>query len=234
MKKEFTSGVLFLIFVFLISSVFALSLILSSSLASAQLRDFNPEDPLGTNKYAEQIPSSQDEAQNVALSYLEREWTKILTENPAVLAMDDFLNKINFVFVILFNKNYELVSVSLWLVIILWALLANLIRVGLKGQFDLPSVSGIFIGIIISILLAQVYLFSFLADLIIAIVSSHSLWWVRVIFWVVVFVGFIFFIYLSKIIETYFSQNRENLAKEKEKHNRNLLNRLVKGASRKT
>lgn len=155
-------------------------------------------------------------------NYLIREWKNIIFQNPAVVKIDSFLQKISFIFVFFFGEPYSL-SITLWLVIILWFyFFFNFIKV-LKNHTPFPKYICIIVSFALVVILAQMQSLHGIAERIIWFVVSReaSIWrWISVLGIILILIGISFLLNkLGAIIE----DSKEKKAKQKEKFNRKIL-----------
>jgi len=178
-------GVLFLVAILLVSFVAALD------------TEGLQEEMEGLRDAAD--PDNVKDKANEKWDYLQKEWTSILMKNKVVASIDSFLKQINIVFVVLFGEDYNLISLTLWLVIASWLVLTFAVANVLIGQFNLGSALSLFIGVIVSIILAQVRILNFIITFVLNLAFAPELWYVRLIIWAGILIGFFLILYLSSL-----------------------------------
>jgi len=147
--------------------------------------------------------------------YLGKEWKNILMGNPFIKGVDSFFQNINFIFVILFGMEYSL-SIALLLTIALWMYIFFLFnRISINMIFSKGVALLISFGL--TILIAQIGLFSKMVNFIIGIFFGEQPWWVKVIIGLAIFVILaVFFIVMIKFGKQ-IAANRKKLKEEKDR-----------------
>jgi len=183
-----------------------------------------------------QVDDTQQQIENVTSQfenkwdYLQKEWKSMLLKNKFVFAVDSFFTKINIAFLVLFAEDYSLVSLTLWLVIILWILFAVIIMNALKAQLGLDSGISFLIGAAVSVILSQIKIFHILVTFILKIAFAPDLWYVRLIIWIFIFIGFFAVYYVSKILDKYLEKARKLSAEKETAHRQKKLEKFTEGA----
>jgi uncharacterized membrane protein YuzA (DUF378 family) len=144
-----------------------------------------------------------------------KQWKDSLMANPFVMALDSFFQKINFVFLALFGIQYSL-SLALFLTLFLWFyfffLFNNILKMSLfsKGVCLLVSLG-------LTIVSAQVGLFSKMVNFIIQLFFGEKTWWMKVIIGVLILLGLVL---VFAFIKRFGKQYKENKKKWKDEENR--------------
>jgi len=209
-------GVLFLVAILLVSFVAALD------------TEGLQEEMEGLRDAAD--PDNVKDKANEKWDYLQKEWTSILMKNKVVASIDSFLKQINIVFVVLFGEDYNLISLTLWLVIASWLVLTFAVANVLIGQFNLGSALSLFIGVIVSIILAQVRILNFIITFVLNLAFAPELWYVRLIIWAGILIGFFLILYLSQALSVYLKKARKKNEEDKTRHTRKKFEKFSKGA----
>ncbi|MEK6890842.1 MAG: hypothetical protein AABX03_01765 [Nanoarchaeota archaeon] len=211
----------------LLFGLFAIFLILSN-LAVAQSdilwgvdSNLNPQD-ISTDSIKEKGQEKWD--------YLQKEWKNILLKNNIIAKLDSFFTKINILFVILLGEDYSLTSFKLFLIVILWIIIAIGIGNLLKARFGLSIIVSYLIGIGLSVILAQLRIYSLVITATLKIAFAPELWWVRLIIWGVIFFVLILISYVFKILSGYLKKDREKQIKSETNHLRNVLDSFMRGS----
>lgn len=150
--------------------------------------------------------------------YLQQEWQSIFLKNKFVSWLDTQLNKIDFVFVYLFAEDYTFASLHLWLVIILWILIAVFIANIFSSLLKLNYGLALIFGAAGSVIFAQVRVFNFLAGVILKTAFDPESWWIKIIVWVMIGLGFFIFYVIGVSISKIIKAAKEQRAKQEIKY----------------
>ncbi|MBS3099822.1 hypothetical protein J4463_01225 [Candidatus Pacearchaeota archaeon] len=219
---------------FILSVVlFALFFSFSASVQALEDIKINPDDPLGIGINSDNlnsgdlVGSASDKWQ-----YLQQEWTKILMQNPAVVGIDTFFKQFNIVFVILFAEQYAMLSPVLWLVVVLWILIAAGTSDLIRGQFGMDFVISFLLGVITTVIFAQMKIFRFFAELMLKVAFTPELWYVRLIVWLIIF-AVVFAIFQGfKILSKHLKESRLAKAEKETAHRQKELKTYTDAAKK--
>jgi len=172
------------------------------------------------------IEGAVDEIKETKWDYLGEELKGRFLENKFISGIDGFLQKINFVFVVLFGENYSL-SLTLFFIIILWFCFFFKLSEILSdySAFSLPIATAIGFGL--AIIMAQLKIFRVMVEFFGWFVFSQEAVWWRIIAFVGVVLVLVFLYKLSSQIGKSFKENkeksREEMEKAEEKINRGII-----------
>ncbi|MFA5071405.1 MAG: hypothetical protein WC511_03510 [Candidatus Pacearchaeota archaeon] len=156
-------------------------------------------------------------------------WKQSFLQNEFVAGMNSFFTSINILFLILFGTNYSM-SLFMFFVIAFWVFFLLQIAGGLRMTSIFSKSISWIIAIGLTIVLAQVKLYSALSNLLFNnsfILNAEP--WVGALVYVGIIILLVFLGSVSKIVEKKLEKNRELLAEEREKLNRNILDTYVGG-----
>ena len=198
MEKRATS--LFLLS-FLILNIFAISLINADTPSLPDLPGTG-EINLDTG-----LPSELDKLRDIGETltdkekrqeYLAQEWKKM----PVIASIDAGFTKASFVFLILFGQHYSF-SIKLLVVALLWGYFLFLLYQLIKIPSSFSSSTNFFISLLLTIILAQLQIFSSIGGGITWLVFTDKPWWQNLIILAIivgVFIGVYYLVkYVSKI-----------------------------------
>lgn len=144
--------------------------------------------------------------------FLTGQWKEFLLKNKIVSGFNDFFEKIDIVFLILFGRHWE-ISLQMFFTFLIW-----LFTVLFLSKFMLFFESGImrlFGGLLATIVLAQLKVFKFLGDFIFnAIYFKDGILWTGIA-WTVTIVLFGLYLKLGKFISRMIEKKKEKDKKEK-------------------
>lgn len=215
MKKEILS--LSFIFVLLLT-LFALTNNIQSTRAEDAL---SPSAQLGISSDLENqlSPDKIDETTSKATQrweYLKKEWKTVLLKNKIVSAIDSALTKINIVFKVLFNKDYELLSASFWIIILLWLFFFYIFGTIIKDFSTFSSGISFIISALLTIVCAQVNLLSMQANFLIWLASAafgnSQPWWASMLVWTGIFIVLVI---VMTVVNKFGGQMKANREKTK-------------------
>jgi hypothetical protein len=196
MKK---AGVLIIISLLLIS-------FLSITLTYAQE---SPPLPYGINP--DEIENTKTNVES-KWDYLSKEWKTVLLKNKYISAVDSFLQKISYIFVILFGQPYSL-SLTLLLVIIFWLCFFFVFSVIFKNYSSFSPPIAYIISLILVVIAAQLKLWEKQATFFLWLIFGDKPWWFSVI--IIILLAAIFFL-LFTYIKKFGKQISANRKKMKE------------------
>ncbi|MEK6873813.1 MAG: hypothetical protein AABW91_03130 [Nanoarchaeota archaeon] len=196
---------LFLVLI-LLFSVFFLSISFVSSFSTDPGKII--EGVTGVDDPGKLNPGNIQSSAEVKWQYLKEEWKKILLGNKAVAFFDNLFKKINPVFLFLFNHKYDLFSFEMWAIIFIWifsaAFFVNIFRL-----LSLKIPLSIVLAVSVSIILAQLDMFSIFYDRIAGIVNSQQSWVTRLIAWIfIILVLFIAYFFMYSLLKMYEGFNK--------------------------
>jgi len=197
-----------------IGVIFIISLVLFSFLASIIVlaQDEVPGLPTQLQDPEETI----QQAKNKTLSsyeYLSKEWQTILLKNKVISVLDSFFRKINIVFRILFGQDYDL-SIKLLLVILLWIWIASRIGEAIAKTSNLGEVVPWVIGILSSVVLAQIQVLRYIIEGAIRLLFLPENWFVRLIIFIILALVVGFMHKLSSIAIGWLKQRQKVIAEQ--------------------
>lgn len=158
--------------------------------------------------------------------YLGGEWRKALLKNKIIGRFDAAFTRINFVFVILFARDYSL-SLTLIFVFLLWLFTAlsiegYLIIIENKSYRALAAFA-------ITIALAHMQVFNYIAKGAFKIIFYRSEWWWSLLSAVIVFVAAFLYLYINKIFAAKIKKGHEEARKKHFEHKTKELESFQKG-----
>lgn len=156
-----------------------LSLAKSQNPIAGMPAGLGPDSALGNALNPDNTDNLQASAEG-NLSYLQKEWKKILLKNKVVQTLDIFCKKIDIVFVVLFSQHYEL-SIKLLLIIVFWIWLASRVGVLLTKAAGFRDVLSWVFGILASIIAAQLQIIRIIVEAVIWLVAEQKEWWIKII-----------------------------------------------------
>jgi len=121
--------------------------------------------------------------------YLSEQWKELLLKNRAVSGVDRTFRAINPVFVILFGQDYDL-SLSLFFVVLIWIFFTLYFHYIFLGFSPFSQGVSLVIGVILSIVLAQLGFFALIAEWVFKLIFFKTGFWS----WIAVFIFFIFYV----------------------------------------
>jgi hypothetical protein len=148
-------------------------------------------------------------------AYIGKEWKASLMKNPIINGIDSFFQSINFIFLALFGIPYSL-YLALFLTIFLWFYFFFSFRNILKMSLLSKGVC-LLISFGLTIILAQVGLFSTIVNFIIQLFFGEQTWWMKVIIGMLILLGLVL---VFAFIKRFGKQFAEKKKKMKEEENR--------------
>ncbi|MEK6945662.1 MAG: hypothetical protein AABW63_02625 [Nanoarchaeota archaeon] len=215
MKK---SG-LVLIFVLLLG-FFCITFVLAANPTDA-LENANNQIQAGVDK-ADDLGNKA----NSGVSYVFEEWKKIILENPFVRGINSLLTGISFIFVILLGQPYSL-SLVFAFSIVFWFFFFSSLKKLFKTFSPFSPVVSLAVSICLTIALAQLGLYSLLANLCIKLAFMFGNTLVAIIIFVGIIIGLFFVSRILKFVYFGGQKNKEKIEKEKEKANRRALDHFI-------
>ena len=172
------------------------------------------------------IEESVEKIKETKWDYLGEKWKNLLLKNSFVSFVDNFFQKINFVFVVLFSENYSL-SLTLFFIIILWFYFFFKLSEILTDYSAFSQGIATAIGFGIVIIFAQLKVLRSVVEFFGWLVFSQKVWWVQLIIFVII-VFILFFLYklssqIGKSFKEYGEKSKEEMEKEEEKINRGII-----------
>jgi len=159
-------------------------------------------------------PSSIQETKSNAEArwdYLKQEWKAVLLKNKLISIIDSFFKKISPVFTVLFNYPYDLLSPTLWIIIILWIFFFLSIAILLRDYSSFSATISYPIGIVFAIVLAHLKVLETLANSLIWITAGDKPWWLRLTLWILIFAAIIAIYYVERMYGKIISENRKKM-----------------------
>lgn len=147
--------------------------------------------------------------------YLGGEWRDLILKNEAVSRVDSAFKCINFLFVILFARNYAF-SMTLLFVILLWLFTA----LSLEGYFvflENKTYRGL-AAFPITIVLAHMQLFNYVAKSAFRIIFYRIDWWWGLLSTVIIFAAVFVYFYINKIFAKRIKKGKEEGKKRALEH----------------
>jgi len=157
-------------------------------------------------------PEKLDPA-TIERDYLQKEWSKIITNSTVFGPTHKFFTNNPLVFKILFKEAYSF-SLTFFLIVIFWVTIALVVEKTVRAMSWIKGwwFSGI-TGILAAVILAQSGLYTATANLVLNLIFSRENYWIRAILWAVFFVVIIVINYLGNAASAELKTLRE--AKEK-------------------
>jgi hypothetical protein len=147
--------------------------------------------------------------------YLGKEWKNILMANSVIQSLDSLFQKINFVFLVLFGTPYSL-SLALFLIVFLWLYFffsfQNILKMTLFSK-----IVCLLISLGLTIILAQVGLFSKIVNFIIQLLFGEQTWWMKLIIGVGILIALVL---VFAFVMKFGKQSAINKKKRKDEENR--------------
>jgi len=194
-----------------------LFLILALSFVSfvyAAIDPANSDDPLGIGISPDKIPQTPEDAANISLTYLQKEWTKIVAKNKYIGPMHNFFLNHQTAFIILFNEKYEF-SLTFICIFVLWVFFAVLFG-RLINAFGLLKMGlGWVVGVLCSVILAQIGLTKIITTSILTLIYARDLWWMRALLWATITIVLMIVFYLDQAVSQAIEQSKKK-GKEQE------------------
>jgi len=200
----------------LILSILALFLILNFARAQNEIPLPGGINTGQIENTTNQIGNAAGQFANPQWNYIEQEIQKALLQNSFVNAINSFLQKISFIFVILFAEPYSL-SMTLLMIIALWFYFLIVFNNIFKLYASLSKWVSRAVSLLAVIILAQLKFFEAQINFLTWFGFGNKPWWVKVIIWAVV-VGLL--ILIMWLIKTFGVKIFENRKKMKEEENR--------------
>lgn len=147
----------------------------------------------------------------IRVDHLKQEWQKILLNKKMVSVIDSLLQKLSPFFIALFNKPYELLSLSLWIIVILWVFFFFFFSEFLKDYSSFKPVISYSIGLIMSVVLAHINLLQKIADYLIFLVIADKPWWVKSLFIIAILGAMIGIYFVEKKYGKVIAENRKKM-----------------------
>lgn len=158
--------------------------------------------------------------------YLSKEWNTILLKNPKISAIDSFLKKINFMFVLFFGENYS-ISLTLLFVIIFWIFfILNFNKIFTNYSFLSLGIS-LSLSFLITIIMAHLHILRFFSELVFKLIFyKEGIWgWIWFIIFLIILSGI-------SIVVKYFGainvRKREQMKKAMAEIDRDVLHEETK------
>ena len=153
----------------------------------------------------------QEFTQENRTNFLGQQWKELLLKNGFIAGADKFFRQVNFLFVILFSRNYDL-SLELFIAFLIWFFtflsLTRYTFVLFKQGWEKWLVS--FGGVLI---LAHIQLFNSLSSIIVKIIFYKKEWYWELIILLVIIVAIVFYYLVNKYVAALLKKSKE----EKEK-----------------
>ncbi|NMB81701.1 MAG: hypothetical protein GYA14_07765 [Ignavibacteria bacterium] len=213
----------------LLSALIITALILNLFPIQAEINPGDIEDPLGIGINPADIPQTPEYAANISLTYLQKEWTKIVAKNKYIGPIHNFFLAHPTAFIVLFNYKYEF-SLTFICIFIFWIFLAvvfgniinslGLLKLGLPWIF----------GALCSIILSQMGLIKLVTDSMLNAIFLQSLWWMRAILWFVALIVLIIVFYISQLASQTIAQSKKRGEEREQKEKVEELEEISKGA----
>jgi len=204
-----------------------LCLIFFAQLVYAESLTDNLEDKIGAVQDAkENVEESINKIKETKWDYIGEELKERLLKNKFVSIVDSFLQKINFVFVVLFGENYVF-SLTLFFIVILWFYFFFKISEILTDYSSFSSFVATVIGLGLTIIMSQLKFFRKMVEFFGWLAFSQEAWWWRIIiFAVIVFVLIFLYKLSSQIGQSYkehSEESKEEMEKAEEESNRGII-----------
>lgn len=212
-----------ILFVIILSFLLVSSLVLFSLISvQSDLENLGE----GLQEKIQKVEDIKTEIEETKWDYLGQEWKKILLKNEFVSLVDSFLEKISFVFEILFAEKYSL-SLTLFLMVLLWLYLFFKFTEIFRDYSAFSSGVSIILALSFTIILAHFQILRKIIEFFGWLVFSQEagLWRFFIIL-IIIFIMFFLYSLSSKLGEAY-KKEREKTEKEREKKERAFLHTFV-------
>lgn len=204
---------------FLVLSIF------TTILVQVQAQEIPPLPP-GIEKLAEIGKNlTDDEARR---AYFSQEWKEMLLKNKFISEIDSFFTEITILFRIFFGMPYSL-SITLFLVIILWIIIALQGAKIVRNGFGIPEGISYLIGIAIAITLSQIQLLRRLIVFLTKFIFYRESAWARFIVFVVIIGIFILIYYFGGALSAFLEQRRKKKKGEETETKQKEIKKFTKG-----
>ena len=158
---------------------------------------------------------------------LGEEWKNKFLGNKIVSGVDGFLQKINFVFVVLFGENYSF-SLALFFIALLWFYFFFKLSEILTDYSTFSPAIATAIGLGLAIIMSQLKFFRKMVEFFGWIALSQEAWWLRFIIFVVIVFALVFLYKLSSQIGKSFKEHSEETKEEMEKAEEKINRGIIK------
>ncbi|RMD67499.1 hypothetical protein D6817_01495, partial [Candidatus Pacearchaeota archaeon] len=170
----------------------------------------------------EYVPSDTQDIQELRDNLLRKQWEEFINNSKTLKAVNSFLSKLSPVFYILTRQHYEF-SPRFYGVLFLWIF----ILVELNALFrsaEFPSKSLAFpAALTLTVLVAWTNFISFVVSAVLDVIFNPKRWWVRLIIFVVVLLGFALTEAIARSLREWLKKRREEkIKKEGERSARRL------------
>jgi len=210
MKKKSISR-----FNFTLSLIIVLIIFLKFGFAHAE--SLNPEEAIqkeiGVNP--DDLPKSPEELQ---AKYLTQNWEELVDKNKVLGPVHRFLKSF-FLIKILFGQPYSL-SVTFLIVFILWFIVGAKLGAILEASGITKGLIASAIGFLISVILAQVKVYSAIAEFAVSLFLRESSWWVRLIIALAYIIILAILIFLAQSVQNILKQKRKAKKEERQERTR--------------
>jgi hypothetical protein len=218
---------LFAIFV-LLSLVLTFSLVSFVSFTSAAINPANAEDPLGIGINPGDIPQTPQDAANVSLTYLQKEWTKIVAKNRYIGPVHNFFLEHQYVFIVLFNENYSF-SLTFFGIVFMWVFVMILFGKAIDAfkllKLGIPWIFGAFI----SIILAQLGFIKLIVTKELDFIFLSQYWWMRALVFTAIVIVLIILFYVDQVVSQAIEQSKKKKEEKDIKEGVEEVKQIKKG-----
>lgn len=215
MKKEFKFAVLSILFLSLILSVITF---VSAEDVQEQVQELTGVNP-------EAIPSTPEDVSN----YLVSQWSAFIAKTPFIGSIHTLFIDNPLIFKIAFGEPYSF-SPSFLFVLILWIFFLVHTSKAVKSSGLINEKYSWIVGLAITIIIAQIQFYHFIASGISNLAFSQEAWWARTIIFAVAFIVIMAFSYLANLLEITMRKSKENKEKKALKRKVESTDAFVKGA----
>ena len=214
--------------------IFSLSIIVTLILnlipVHAAITPANADDPLGIGISPDKIPQTPEDAANISLTYLQKEWTKIVANNKYIGPIHNFFLNHQTIFIVLFNEKYEF-SLTFILIFALWIFFA-LIFGRMINAFGLLKMGlGWVAGVLCAVILSQIGLIKIITTSTLTLIYAKDLWWMRALLWTVLVIVLILVFYLDQVVSQAIEQSKKKSEEKVMKEGVEEVKQIKKGAN---
>lgn len=128
------------------------------------------------NKAKGEVEKTASDIDNAKWEYLSAKWNQTLMGNKYVRAVDGFLNKIDFVFIVLLGQDYSL-SFNFFMPLFLWFIFWYVLYDLFKDFSSFSKRTALFISLGLTIIIGQLGILRLTSEGIFRIMFYKSGWW---------------------------------------------------------
>jgi len=201
-----------------------IGLLLLSGVVSFSLSNAVAVDKLSDVPGGQQVQNAGEVIQNITKTieekkwdYLGDRWKEVLLKNKYASAVDGFLKKIDFVFVVLFGEHYDF-SLTLLFVVLLWLYFFLSFALILKNFSTFSAGVSYVLGFAFAVVSAQIGIYRKIAVLMFKVIFFREGIWGWIAFFTLIILMFFFYTFLKMIARMIRKKRDESNKKDIEMH----------------